>query len=71
MTGSRRTNQDSLNGSDSGEEDDDKSPVRGRSGKDGLVVPENQKGGLSESNERKVDAQITALLDENSKASGA
>lgn len=72
MTGSRRTNQDSQNGSDSSEEDDDKSPVRGRTGKDGgLIVPETQKGGLSESNERKVDAQIAALLDENSKASGA
>lgn len=71
MTGSRRTNQDSQNGSDSSEEDDDKSPVRGRTGKDGLAVPENQSGGLSASNERKVDAQITALLDENSKASGA
>ena len=71
MTGSRRTNQDSQNGSDSSEEDDDKSPIRGRTGKDGLSVPESQSATLSASNERKVDAQIAALLDENSKASGA
>ena len=54
---------DSHNGSDSSEEDsDEKSPVRGRTGK----------GADSDSlQERQVDAQITALMDENSKSSGA
>jgi len=72
MTRSRQTGND-QNGSDSGEDsNDDKSPVRGRTGKsDNLTVPEKNPQHLSESNERAVDAQVKALLNENSKASGA
>lgn len=72
MTRSRQTGHD-QNGSDSGEDsNDDKSPIRGRSGKtDSLPVQNKNAQHLSESNERAVDAQVKALLDENSKASGA
>jgi choline-phosphate cytidylyltransferase len=73
MTRSRQTGND-QNGSDSGEDsNDDKSPIRGRTGKldDRLSVPGQNPQKLSESNERAVDAQVKALLNENSKASGA
>ena len=61
MTRSRQTNQDSRHGSDSSEEDsDERSPPRGRSGKVDKVDEEQQ-----------VDAQIEAMMDENSKHSGA
>ena len=61
MTRSRQTNQDSRHGSDSSEEDsDERSPPRGRTGK-------GDKG----NEEQQVDAQIEALMDENSKHSGA
>jgi choline-phosphate cytidylyltransferase len=52
---------DSQHGSDSSEEDsDERSPPRGRQGK-----------AEQEAQDRKVDAQINVLMDENSKASGA
>lgn len=58
MTRSRQTNHDSHHGSDSSEEDsDERSPPRGRTGK--------------ADEEEQVDAQIEAMMDENSKASGA
>jgi choline-phosphate cytidylyltransferase len=61
MTRSRQTNQDSRHGSDSSEEDsDERSPPRGRSGKVDKADEEQQ-----------VDAQIEAMMDENSKHSGA
>lgn len=63
MTRSRQTNRDSLHGSDSSEEDsDERSPPRGRTGKtdDAAEAEENQ-----------VDAQIDAMMGENSKSSGA
>ncbi|KAH7412539.1 cholinephosphate cytidylyltransferase-like protein [Cadophora sp. MPI-SDFR-AT-0126] len=64
MTRSRQTNRDSLHGSDSSEEDsDERSPPRGRSGKE-----QTQKQGEEE---KLVDAQINALMGENSKHSGA
>lgn len=62
MTRSRQTSRDSIRESDSSEEDsDEKSPPRGRNGQ----------GEASTEEERQVDAQITAMMDENSKASGA
>ena len=62
MARSRQTNRDSMHGSDSSEEDSDgKSPPRGRKG---------QVEGSAEE-ERQVDAQIEAMMGENSKASGA
>ncbi|KAH6724680.1 cholinephosphate cytidylyltransferase-like protein [Leptodontidium sp. 2 PMI_412] len=62
MTRSRQTNRDSLHGSDSSEEDsDERSPPRGRSGKEQTEGEE----------EKQVDAQIKALMGENSKHSGA
>lgn len=72
MTRSRETGHD-QNGSDSGDDSsDDKSPIRGRTGKDeNLSAPGKEPQQLSESNERAVDAQVKALLNENSKASGA
>ncbi|KAG4421868.1 hypothetical protein IFR04_004980 [Cadophora malorum] len=64
MTRSRQTNRDSLHGSDSSEEDsDERSPRRGRSGKE-----QTQEEG---EDEKQVDAQINALMGENSKHSGA
>ena len=61
MTRSRQTNRDSRHGSDSSEEDsDERSPPRGRTGK--------VEGG---DEEQEVDAQIEAMMDENSKHSGA
>lgn len=65
MTRSRQTNQDSQHGSDSSEEDsDERSPRRGRSGL------EQAEGKVAEE-EKQVDAQIEALMGENSKSSGA
>ena len=62
MMRSRQTNRDSQNNSDSSEEDNgNRSPPRGRSG--------NAKDALDD--EREVDAQINALMGENSKSSGA
>lgn len=64
MTRSRQTNRDSLHGSDSSEEDSDerRSPPRGRTGKtDEAAAAE----------EKEVDAQIEAMMGENSKSSGA
>lgn len=62
MTRSRQTNPNSMHGSDSSDEDSDgKSPPRGRKGKLG--------GAHSE--EMQVDARIEAMMDENSKTSGA
>lgn len=61
MTRSRQLNHDSQQGSDYSDEDSDgRSPPRGRKGK---VSNERE--------ERAVDAQIDAMMDENSKASGA
>lgn len=61
MTRSRHTNRDSHNESDSSEEDsDERSPPRGRTG-----------NGNSQVEEEQVDAQIKAILGENSRASGA
>jgi len=70
MTKSRQTAD--QNGSDS-DSNDEKSPIRGRTGKadDKLAVPGQNPQKMSESNERAVDAQVKALLNENSKASGA
>jgi choline-phosphate cytidylyltransferase len=63
MTRSRQTNQDSQHGSDSSEEDsDERSPPRGRTGK-------TESSTLAE--EKQVDAQIEAMMGENSKSSGA
>jgi choline-phosphate cytidylyltransferase len=59
MTRSRQTNRDSMHGSDSEEDSDGKSPPRGR------------KGQGSAEEERQVDAQIEAMMGENSKSSGA
>ncbi|TVY65601.1 putative choline-phosphate cytidylyltransferase [Lachnellula suecica] len=64
MTRSRQTNRDSLHGSDSSEEDSDgRSPPhhRGRKGQ----------GEGNADEEREVDAQIKAMMGENSKSSGA
>jgi choline-phosphate cytidylyltransferase len=64
MTRSRQTNRDSQHGSDSSEEDsDERSPPRGRTGKndDDATTAE----------EKQVDAQIDAMMEENSKSSGA
>jgi choline-phosphate cytidylyltransferase len=56
MTRSRQTNRDSQLGSDSSEEDsDERSSPRGRTGKTDAAV----------------EAQINAMMDENSKSSGA
>lgn len=68
MMGSRQTNRDSQHGSergsDSSEEDsDERSPPRGRSG--------NVQMDQASRDEKAVDAQIDALMSENSKASGA
>jgi choline-phosphate cytidylyltransferase len=61
MTRSRQTNRDSRHGSDSSEEDsDERSPPRGRTGK----VQDGDE-------EHQVDAQIEAMMDENSRYSGA
>lgn len=61
---SRQTNRDSLHGSESSEEDDGtRSPPRGRTGK--------HQTDAEKATEAEVDAQITALMDENSKSSGA
>jgi choline-phosphate cytidylyltransferase len=63
MTRSRQTNRDSQHGSDSSEEDsDERSPPRGRSGK--------AESSASKA-EEEVDAQIEAMMDQNSKNSGA
>jgi len=63
MTRSRQTNFDSRHSSDSSEEDsDERSPPRGRTGKAGAD---------STVQEKQVDAQIEAMMDENSRASGA
>ena len=59
MTRSRQTNRDSVHGSESSEEDSDEGP-RGRTGKSDAATTEEQ-----------VDAQIEAMMDANSKASGA
>ncbi|KAH8596355.1 phosphorylcholine transferase [Bisporella sp. PMI_857] len=62
MTRSRQTNRDGLHESDSSEEDsDEKSPIRGRTGK----------SSAADLDEAQVDAQINAMMEENSKASGA
>jgi len=62
MTRSRQTNRDSMHGSESSEDDsEERSPIRGRMGN-----TEHDK-----IEEAKVDAQINAMMDENSKASGA
>jgi choline-phosphate cytidylyltransferase len=62
MTRSRQTNRDSQHGSDSSEEDsDERSPPRGRTGK--TDADDNE--------EKQVDAQIEAMMGENSKISGA
>jgi hypothetical protein len=54
-----------MHGSDSSEEDSDgRSPPRGRKGK-------TQTEGEAAKEEQQVDAQIEALMDENSKSSGA
>jgi choline-phosphate cytidylyltransferase len=61
MTRSRQTNRDSRHGSDSSEDDsDERSPPRGRTGQ----LEEGHQG-------LEVDAQIEAMMDENSKHSGA
>jgi len=61
MTRSRQTNNDQ--GSDSSEEDsDERSPIRGRSGKNDVVTAAQV---------AQVDAQVDAMMAENSKASGA
>lgn len=63
MMRSRQTNRDSQHNSDSSEEDSgERSPPRGRSGN-------AQKDAMDE--EQAVDAQIEALMGENSKSSGA
>lgn len=60
MTRSRQTDRDSRHGSDSSDEDsDERSPPRGRIGK------------VNNDEEQQVDAQIEAMMDENSKHSGA
>jgi len=60
MTRSRQTNQDSHHGSDSSEEDtEERYPDRGRTGKAEQHV------------NAQVDAQIDAMMGENSKTSGA
>ncbi|KAI9048520.1 hypothetical protein LZ554_007353 [Drepanopeziza brunnea f. sp. 'monogermtubi'] len=65
MMRSRQTNRDSLHESDSSEEDsDERLSPRGRSGK------EQTKDEAAEE-EKQVDAQIDALMGENSKISGA
>jgi len=63
-------NQEHPHGSDSSEEDsDERSPPRGRSGRtqnDGT-----QTEGETAAQEAQVDAQINAMMAENSKSSGA
>ena len=56
MTRSRQTNRDSVHGSD--DSSDERSPPRGRTGK-------------TSNEEQEVDAQIDAMMGENSKHSGA
>lgn len=63
MMKSRQTSRDSRPGSESSGEDDERSPPRGRTGK--------HQTDAEKATEAEVDAQITALMDENSKASGA
>lgn len=64
MTRSRQTNRDSQHGSDSSEEDsDERSPPRGRTSKT------DEDAAMAE--EKQVDAQIDAMMGENSKSSGA
>ncbi|KAG4029506.1 hypothetical protein MFRU_015g00490 [Monilinia fructicola] len=67
MTRSRQSNRDSLQGSESSEEESDesKSP-RGRSG-EGNFKPEEKE---NEVDEKQVDAQIDAAMAENAKKSG-
>ncbi|KAL3424323.1 choline-phosphate cytidylyltransferase [Phlyctema vagabunda] len=66
MTRSRQTNRDSLNGSESSEEDsDERSPPRGRSGKSTQTTETDP-----QKMEDAVEAQINAMIDENSKKSG-
>jgi choline-phosphate cytidylyltransferase len=61
---SRQTNHDSRNGSESSEDDsDERSSHRGRTGK--------QQTEVEAAEEEQVDAQIEALMGENSKSSGA
>lgn len=61
---SRQTNRDSRHNSDSSEEDNgDRSPPRGRS--------DNVQSKDAMDDEQEVDAQIEALMGENSKSSGA
>ncbi|RDW61064.1 cholinephosphate cytidylyltransferas-like protein [Coleophoma cylindrospora] len=65
MTRSRQTNRDSMNGSESSEEDsDERSPPRGRTGKTSKDEVEAEKV------EDAVEAQINAMMDEDSKKSG-
>lgn len=65
MMRSRQTNLDSRHGSESSEDDsDDRSTHRGRTGKE-------QTGKEADDEEDQVDAQIEALMEENSRASGA
>lgn len=65
MTRSRQTNRDSMNGSESSEDDsDDRSPPRGRTGKTSKDEVEPDKV------EEAVEAQINAMMDEDSKKSG-
>ncbi len=64
MMRSRQTNRDSQHNSDSSEEDSgERSPPRGRSG--------NVQAKDAMDDEQQVDAQIEALMGENSKSSGA
>ncbi len=61
---SRQTNRDSRHGSESSEdESDERSPPRGRTGK------EHTEGEIA-AEEAQVDAQIGALMSEDSKNSG-
>lgn len=63
MMKSRQTSRDSRHGSESSEEEDEKSPPRGRTGK--------HQTDAEKATEAEVDAQIKALMGENSKSSGA
>lgn len=63
MTRSRQTNRDSQRGSDSSEDSgDERSPPRGRTGR---TLEEDV------AQEQQVNAQIDAMMGENSKSSGA
>jgi choline-phosphate cytidylyltransferase len=64
MMRSRQTNRDSQHESDSSEEEsyDRRSPPRGRTGKTESAT---------KAQEEQTDAQIKAMMDENSKESGA